>query len=130
MPFDWAEYLALAEWLRANAGTNALPGDAAAALRSSVSRSYYAAFHASMALLVTRNEYTPLSTGEDHRGVLGLFLRDKLNRQPRIQIGTWLQRLKARRSEADYDRTVAVDANVATACVRDARQIMQYLARQ
>src|SRR5262245_23958369 len=130
MAFDWSEYLALADWLYQNAGSPALPCASESAHRSAVSRSYYTSFHAAMALLTRRGEYKAVATGEDHGAVIQKFLKDTLKRAPRIQIGTLLQRLKQRRTLADYHATASVNDAMADASVKDAKKILQYLSTQ
>lgn len=129
MPFEWTRYASLAEWLEQNAATASAASEEAA-YRSSVSRAYYVAFHAAMGLLATREGYVPTRTGEDHVNVMNALLRDRLNRQPRIQIGTKLQRLKRRRGEADYEANTLVSGEMARACLQDMRQLLQVINTQ
>ena len=128
MPFDWSEYLDLADWLARNAGTDGLQVSAEAAQRSAASRAYYSAFQSSMALLVRRREYRPVGDGSDHGAVARAYQSHVA--VARRQIGTWLDRLRDRRRRADYDSEMVNASAMATASVSDARNVLTYLQSQ
>lgn len=98
--FDWDEFQDLAEELVRRRGD-------AAALRSAISRAYYAAFHSASEYVVGRGERLTF-TGADHRSVWAWFRRpgaDSLSRE----ISDAGIRLRQARREADYDRVVNAD---------------------
>jgi uncharacterized protein (UPF0332 family) len=128
MPFNWSDYLSLAEWLATNGGTSNLPVDSSAAFRTSVSRAYYTAFHAALGLLVRKSEFVPQWTGADHAGVMRCFQNHQA--EPRKRIGLWLGRLKDRRRKADYDVAVEHPRDFATDSVKLARLILRDLQSQ
>lgn len=99
--FDWAEYLRLARTL----GTQTYDE---AALRSAISRAYYAAFGTAAQDLRSRG--TKLTTrGGVHKQVIDLFKSDS---DPRlVQVGVELDRLRRDRNRADY-RPVVNDLGV------------------
>ena len=125
MPFDWSEYLELADWITKNAADLRSPE---AAHRSAISRAYYCAFNSALALLVRKREYQPTGEGKDHGNVVRAYQQHAA--PPRKQIGTWLGRLRDRRRRADYDAEIVDPGGAATASVRDARQVMTYLTAQ
>jgi len=102
MSFDWTDFLTLAEALKSAPDS---PGPPEAALRSSVSRAYYAAFH--YAMNVAREEgYTPSSSGDDHKNVQAHFRHYKPT-DVRRKIALDLDRLRNNRSKADYEDTLS-----------------------
>lgn len=102
MSFDWTEFLTLAEALKSAPDS---PGPPEAALRSSVSRAYYAAFH--YAMNVAREEgFTPSGSGDDHKNVPRHFRRHKTN-GTRRKIALELDRLRDNRRKADYEDTLS-----------------------
>ena len=97
MSFDWTQFLDFAKALEACPDS---PGPWEAALRSAVSRTYYAAFH--HALDRAANEgYVAKGTGEDHFSVREHFEKHRPNRV-RARIATELGRLYDHRIRADY----------------------------
>lgn len=129
MPFRWSEYLDLADWLSISAGNRTTPAALEeAVLRSAISRAYYASFHASKALVVSRGEYQSTGLGTEHGEVIRVYQAH--NAQPRKQIGTWLLRLRDRRRRADYDDAVVTTSVMAGAALADAHRILVHLAAQ
>jgi len=98
MSFNWAEFLTLAEALLRNPNS---PGPEEAALRSAISRAYYAAFCSARNLARDKNGLV-LPRGPEVHGVI----RDHFETSPdrvRRKIGTDLNRLRDYRNRADYD---------------------------
>ena len=90
-PFDWGDYLALAEELAARGGDEA-------AQRSAISRAYYAALgRASDLLRAEGREVSPLRT---HSVVWRAFKNSADSR--RFTVGVNLDRLRRLRERADY----------------------------
>jgi uncharacterized protein (UPF0332 family) len=87
MPFDWMDFLGLAQELSAQ--TDA-PSYRDARLRSAISRAYYAAYHHAREYLAKRGEY-----------VRDVFRNSKDS--ARQKIGNNLDRLRLDRTEADYE---------------------------
>jgi len=102
MSFNWGDYLALADTLARQSGS---PGPEEAALRSAISRSYYAAFCSARNAAETRKEITPSKTGKDHELVIRHF--EKSHDLHRRKIGMNLRRLRDNRNHADYDNTLS-----------------------
>jgi uncharacterized protein (UPF0332 family) len=110
-PFEWNEYLDLAEELVQRRGDPS-------AERSAISRAYYAAFHSAKKYYSSRGQRLEF-TGEDHRAVCN-WLQGRPDRGV-IKIGVALRRLLQIRRDADYtDRfpgqlSIEAQAGVATA---------------
>lgn len=92
MPFDWAEFLTLAEELAPRAGDEA-------AARSAISRAYYAALGLAAAHL--RAEGVPISQLQIHGQVSKAFQNSRDER--RKDIAQHLIWLRQQRNRADYD---------------------------
>jgi uncharacterized protein (UPF0332 family) len=92
MSFDWSNYLSLAQML-VNQPNEA--GMEEAALRSAMSRAYYAAFCAARNFLHDRGEWLPTESRLDHGLVKDRFITS--NNRDRQQIGFWLERLYQKR---------------------------------
>lgn len=107
--FNPAEFIEIAARLCA-------PNGSEAALRTSISRSYYASFLMARETLTRQGHYRHSATGADHAGVLrtltDLQLWDMMNE---------LNRLRHMRTIADYELESTVDFKVAQAAVRLAR---------
>jgi uncharacterized protein (UPF0332 family) len=102
MKFNWVNYLTLAKNLLINQSNNSSE-IIEAELRSSISRSYYAAFHVAKKYLYKVRSYE-LSKENSHRSLIDEF---KYSGDPRLSIiGNYLERLRDRRNEADYDDIV------------------------
>ncbi len=91
--FNWGEYLRLASEL-------ATRSDDEAALRSAISRAYYAAYGRAAAYLVARGEFA--NRAVTHRNVWEAF-KDSSG-TARLEIWTFGLRLKDQRVKADYHR--------------------------
>lgn len=94
--FDWANFLTLATTLASN-------GADEAALRSAVSRSYYANFNSALAKLIAEGQIQRIDPTEPgkHKTVWDLYRRSFDQR--RSQIGITGDRLRKNRISADYD---------------------------
>jgi uncharacterized protein (UPF0332 family) len=98
MPFDWMDFLGLAQELSAQ--TDA-PSYRDARLRSAISRAYYAAYHHAREYLAKRGEYRPSNADHLHLYVRDVFRNSKDS--ARQKIGNNLDRLRLDRTEADYE---------------------------
>jgi uncharacterized protein (UPF0332 family) len=123
MSFNWSDFLTLAVSLQT---APALPGPEEAALRTAISRAYYAAFRSALDLAESREGYQPRHSGEDHRGVIAHYSgrADRAHQK----IGTTLDRLRANRRKADYDDTIGNLPNTAAASVQMAGKVLGLLS--
>jgi hypothetical protein len=97
MSFDWSQYLRLAEEL---AGQGTAPSSPEAKLRSSVSRSYYAAY------CTARNHLRDVDGLVIPRDDAHKFVREAFANSAdtsRKQVGADLDRLRIDRNKTDYD---------------------------
>jgi uncharacterized protein (UPF0332 family) len=117
-PFDWAEYVELAERLVAWRGDPA-------AERSAISRAYYAAFHKAKEHFVLRGGKLTFQ-GEDHGAVADWF-KDSIDRDLR-KIGLDVERLRRMRRVADYDERIAHLSSEAQAAVALARRTLDAIS--
>jgi hypothetical protein len=118
MAFDWAEYLDLAAELAERSEE--------AALRSAISRAYYASLGRARELLESEGEVFPLD-GSVHNLVWQVFADSSDDRRFYIAVdGRWL---RLNRNSADYDSELT-DAGVrARQAVRKARTVLAALER-
>ncbi len=114
MVFNWAQYLVLAEEL-------VLRGDDEAALRSAVSRAYYAAFCKARNHLRQRGESVP-RTDDFHKAMWDKYRGAAGQRYK--SIGTIGDRLRRRRNKADYDDEFPELLVVAQETVAMARRLL------
>jgi hypothetical protein len=118
MPFDWDEFLTLAEEL-------AQRNEDEAALRTSVSRAYYSAFHD--ALSRAERKCGPKQGGNSHQ-----WCWDRYNwtQDPACnQIGIDGGRLKFKRVKADYDpQTIERIDEFVSRTLNDARDLKRRIA--
>lgn len=118
--FDWSRFIRLADDILQNLPSAAL---ADAARRTAISRAYYGAFHAALALVdadrVKAGDQPLLAIGEAHGQVVDA-LRHSTDRD-RKYIGDQLRQLKNDRHAADYDAwsPVAGDAEASVAMAKD-----------
>jgi uncharacterized protein (UPF0332 family) len=118
MPFDWPEYLRLAEELAQRQSDEA-------ALRSAISRAYYAAFCCACNYL--RQKGIPVPQGEgSHDRVWKSFkgLGRTLSNVPEKG-----DRLKRQRVEADYHILPAVSVKKAEGAINVSKTILGYLVQ-
>ena len=116
--FDWAKYLGLAEELAGR-------GDEAA-LRSAISRAYYAAFGVTASHLRGRGVVVPVF--KTHAFAWRAFTN---NRDPlHVEIGLQLDRLRQWREAADYDANyVGTLHEDARAAIGGARLVLDAIER-
>ena len=117
-PFNWEEFLELAERLVAWRGDPA-------AERSAISRACYAAFHKGKAYFLARGGSLTFQ-GEDHGAVADWF-KNSVNRDLR-KIGLDIERLRRLRRIADYDERFAHLASEAQAAVTLARRTVDAIS--
>jgi uncharacterized protein (UPF0332 family) len=117
MVFDWGRYLVLAEEL-------GVRRDDEAALRSAVSRAYYAAFCKARHHLDQEGVGIP-RTGTAHTLVWNKY-RQGAERHRRF-IGTTRDRLRRHRNKADYDNEVSRLVTVVLNTLTRARQLLESL---
>ncbi|HLG29089.1 MAG TPA: hypothetical protein VI387_02665 [Candidatus Brocadiales bacterium] len=98
MAFDWKEYLDLARFLQGQGGINY---SQEAALRSAVSRAYYAAFCHARNHENNHKRFMPTGKSVDHR-----LLRDHFQNMGRINIARDLDRLRGWRNMCDYHDSI------------------------
>lgn len=119
MAFDWTEYLILAEEL-------VLRTDDEAALRSAVSRAYYAAYCRARNFWRHKHGRTPANF-DVHKAVWDRF-RENLDQRYR-SIGTIGDRLRRWRNKADYDDEFPEVLTVANNTVTMARRLLGDLGK-
>jgi len=113
--FDWAEYLNLADALAGQSNQ--------AALRSAVSRAYYAAFHrASQKLIDEQQIYRSDPTQpRKHKAIWDMY-RDSTDAN-RQRIGVKGDRLRKNRTDADYNDAFITNITAVTSCIGTARSL-------
>lgn len=99
MPFDWREYLNLAQSLQSHTGGSF---SQEAAFRCAVSRAYYAAFCHARNFARDKQSFKPSYNTQDHSAVRRHFRKN--NRQDIARI---LDGLKDWREICDYEDTVS-----------------------
>ncbi len=115
MPFDWKQYLNLADELSHRSDE--------AALRSAVSRAYYAAFGAARNYLRRKGEHIP-DNEQTHKVVWESFQQRGKTYAAVYQNGN---RLKNRRRQADYEDEIKNLAGLAPEALRDAKNVFHWL---
>ncbi len=115
MPFDWKQYLSFADELSKRSEE--------AALRSAVSRAYYAAFCTARNHLRAKGEQIPDSE-QTHKVVWESFQRRRKTYAAVYQNGV---RLRSRRRQADYEDEIKDLSNLVTEALRDAKNVFHWL---
>jgi len=117
MAFDWALYLGVARSLASQKSDDA-------AMRSAVSRAYYAAFGVAAAQMRIEGKTVP-STGEAHQVLWKYFesASDKFRRK----IGQDGRRLKYRRTTADYDGSRPISSSEVVDSLRSAESLIRFI---
>jgi len=115
MPFDWKQYLSFADELSKRSEE--------AALRSAVSRAYYAAFCTARNHLRVKGEQIPDSE-QTHKVVWESFQRRGKTYAAVYQNGV---RLRSRRRQADYEDEIKDLSNLVTEALRDAKNVFHWL---
>jgi uncharacterized protein (UPF0332 family) len=102
MSFNWGDYLTLATALVKEPEN---PGPSEAALRSAISRAYYAAFRRALDVAISEG-YQSRNTGDDHFAVRAHFRElPPSHDTERKALSTYLIRLSKVRNQADYEDT-------------------------
>jgi uncharacterized protein (UPF0332 family) len=99
MPFDWAEFLALARHLQVSLSA---PCSAEAVHRTSVSRAYYAAFCHARNFAERILGLRRARTAQDH-----VLLRKHLRKMQWFDVAEYLEELRKWRNQCDYDDAVS-----------------------
>src|SRR5205807_8039448 len=114
--FDWSQYLILAKDLGNRSEE--------AALRSAISRAYYAAYNTARSFC--SNAGIPIiDTGNLHKDLWDTFLRK--GGRTFVSIHDKGQRLRRKRAKADYDSEVFGLSSVAVDSIRDGEAILSFL---
>ncbi len=119
MPFDWRQYLNVARFLQGGAGGAV---DVEAALRSAVSRAYYAAFCHARNYARDHQRFAPTGSPRDHS-----LVRVHLRGQHEYQLAAWLNMLRQWRNGCDYDDTVQNLAQMAGTAMARAQDVVNRL---
>jgi uncharacterized protein (UPF0332 family) len=125
MSYDWKEYFDLAKSLCDDPTT---PGPPVAALRTTMSRAYYACYHKACELSQTDHiKYRPILTSgsSDHRKLINYLC--SAPEKSRQRIGQHLGRLRDLRNKADYDNKVKDLKKNARTSIREARKALEML---
>ena len=101
--FDWSEYLTLAKELQANKTVQQ------AALRSAISRSYYATYCTARDFIANKNPKILHKASEDHQVVASYF-----SSGVRARVGEHLTRLRRWRNDCDYENQTKLDLEITT----------------
>ena len=120
MAFDWAELLAVAEYLHT---TPAPTCTREALLRSVVGRAYYAAYGVARQYAAQHLSFRVHGQPDDHERLPGRFISHGLPR-----VGVNLQDLRFWRNECDYADAVANLERTAVEALERARLIVDELA--
>lgn len=99
MPFNWREYLNLAQSLQGHSGGGFLQE---AAFRCAVSRAYYAAFCHARNFARDKQSFVPFYDARDHRE-----LKEHFKKTRRIDIVLKLDQLRVWRNNCDFDDDVS-----------------------
>jgi uncharacterized protein (UPF0332 family) len=116
MAFNWTDFLVLAREIGARADQSAL--------RSAVSRAYYAAFKTAEHYC-ERNGFPPVDTGRPHQDVWDAFFEK--GGKTFTSVYEKGDRLRRKRAIADYRSHQVTSASTAQDCLRDSYAILSYL---
>lgn len=119
MTFNWKDFLTFAENIKAAPDK---PGPQEAALRSAVSRAYYAAFQAALEFGVSE-KFSPQWSGEDHIAIRKYFQQYTPKSDVRRKIALELQRLYDNRRKADYAKSVQNPTSLADWSIKSSQVI-------
>lgn len=125
MSFAWSEYLALAQEI---VESSSLRASLEARQRSTISRSYYAAFCSARNYLRDVDGDASIPTRGVHEYVRAAYQNNPA--LTRRQIGSWLDHLWKWRVQADYFDTFLGLAPTTSASLIEARRVLQNLARE
>jgi len=90
VPFVPSDFYEFAAWLIETRQDEA-------ALRTAISRIYYASHHLALQRLVAKGSFEPKGTGDDHQGVIRTLRKGKTT-----NLGNYLDSLRRLREHADY----------------------------
>lgn len=101
MSYNWAEYYDLAVVLKEQRLQSGVPD---AALRSAISRAYYASFCSARRYISTNATATLPRDGTVHQKVIDHFLTEghRTNDHQQVTLGRTLRKLRGQRNQADY----------------------------
>jgi uncharacterized protein (UPF0332 family) len=117
-PFDWDDFLAIADRLAAEV-------DDEAAQRTAINRAYYAAYHAAAVFVRAKGI---LTVGHTHRTVWAALIADP--DPDRSQAGRRGDDLRRLRTDADYKRPFPGDVGkTAAEVIAESRDIVETLDR-
>ena len=116
MPFDWREYLALAQFVQTQTGVDF--GEEAAQ-RCAVSRAYYAAFCMARNHAQVQTGFVPSRKAEDHRA-----LADHLRKHGHTSEAVRLDRLRQWRNQCDYNDNVTNLSQLVDLALKQANDII------
>ena len=116
MPFNWREYLALAEHVQGQSG---LGFGQEAAGRCAVSRAYYAAFCYARNHAQIHSGFVPTRTAEDHRK-----LAEHLRQHGRASEAQRLERLRQWRNQCDYADEIRNLPNMSRSALMQAADVI------
>lgn len=119
MAFDWKEYLALAQFLQQLSATSV---NQEAALRSAVSRAYFAAFGHARNYARDRHGLSLTYTGDDH----SLVRRHFLSRRAK-GVALKLDKLRQWRNKCDYGDSVNDLSLILASAITEAQTIIAIL---
>jgi uncharacterized protein (UPF0332 family) len=122
MSFNWEDFLTFSENINNNPN---IPGPREAALRSAVSRAYYAAFRAALEL-GKQNGFIATHSGDDHNKIREHFRTSKPKDQKKVDISLQLGRLHDLRRQADYENALKQKPeNMAVYAIGMAKKVFQ-----
>ena len=114
--FDWSQYLVLAKDLGSRSEE--------AAVRSAISRAYYAAYNVARSFCANAG-ISIIDTGNLHKDLWDAFLRK--GGRTFASVYDKGQRLRRKRTKADYDSEVSGLSSVTADSLRDADAILSFL---
>jgi uncharacterized protein (UPF0332 family) len=122
MAFNWEDFLTFAE--KINIAPD-VPGPREAALRSAISRAYYAAFRAAMEL-GKQNGFMATHSGDDHNKIREHFRNSIPKHKKKLDISLQLDRLHDLRRQADYENNLKQKPeNMAVYAISMAKKVFQ-----
>lgn len=116
MPFNWRDYLSLAQELSQRQDE--------AAIRSAISRAYYAALCSARLYLETQGKTISTMGADSHSQIWNAFQGKGKAANAVFQRG---QSLKRHRQRADYENEVVSLSNDIIAAIKDAEMIFYWL---
>lgn len=120
MPFDWAEYLAIARSLTRDGAESETRFGTEAAARCATSRAYYAAFCSARNYARDQRGFQPNGDGRDHA-----LLRRHFRDTNRRQLAETLSRLQQMRERCDYDDSdLENGSQMARDAIRQAQNVL------